>query len=350
MSFDYLTEFADLPEAIMPKKLPTPKPLVSFIVINWKSEGVTAECVASLQGLKTSEAFEMIVFDNESTSSSLKELQKLPVTLLRSTKNLGFGGAINQAAKQATGAYIALINNDAVLDEAWLTKGLAAIHNTGNVALVGGAEFFWDGAKRQRKNLYSIPFVSSQSLLVQQSREQQPTGAVPYVTASNVLINKKAFDQVGGFDPSYFMYYEDMDLCAKLINAGYAVHYCNEMAIWHRINYSSNRNSGAKYFNIFKNRFTVIAKFFPDNAWKQRIIQNALKDLVTSSILALAGLFLGFIGVVERDKATIHYARIRAAAWALARLPRLTTTRAKHIRSFGDNDAFYALLRKADQR
>lgn len=322
------------------------KPLASFIVINWKSEDITAGCVRNIRTLKTKEQIEIIIIDNQSTKSSVAELTKLGAKLITSDVNLGFGGAINKAAKEADGQYLAFVNNDAVLDKNWLTEGLRCFGSSDKIVAAGGVEYLWDGKERIKNELYSIPVVSTKTVLVQQSKQSLPTQEVPYTTASNMIIKKTAFNEVGGFDADYFTYYEDMDLCARLINARHKVYYCAEMIAWHRINFSSNRNKYLKYSFIFKNRFRIIAKFYPKELWGKVVTKNILWDIFVSPFFMLMAAILSFAKPRYREKISLYYARFKASLWALRNINMLKSIRKQYHLEAATTGHFYHTIAK----
>jgi GT2 family glycosyltransferase len=319
------------------------KPLVSFLLVNWRGEDVTAQAVDSITELKTTHPYEIIIFDNESTAQSLEALKQLPATILKSTTNLGFGEATNRSASTAQGEYLALINNDSVVDAGWLDTALALMKSK-EVGLVGGCELFWHQDSAQPPQLYSIPVVNPRNLLVQQCRDAVPSQPAPYVTASNVLIRTTAFKQVTGFDPDFFMYYEDMDLCAKIINSHYTIRYSAELKIRHRINYSSNRHPYSKYFLIFRNRYRIAAKYYPESLWKGFIWRNAITDLVRSPVLTAIGVVISLVKPKFWEKVVLHAARTAAAWETLGQFRRLTAMRRRHHRQFGDDENYYRLI------
>ena len=119
--------------------------LASIVVLNWKDEVATARCVASVRQLEGVEDCEIIVVDNESTEASRRALAGLgDLRILPLDNNRGFAGGMNAALDIARGAHIALLNNDLVVDPAWLNEGLRVFRDP-TAGIVGGASLEWDG-------------------------------------------------------------------------------------------------------------------------------------------------------------------------------------------------------------
>lgn len=291
-------------------------PLISFIIVNWRAEAETVKCVESILMQNTNHTHEIIIFDNESTRESLSILENLG-TVVSSNENLGFGVAINKAAELARGNYIALINNDAVVDEEWANAAVSAINKEG-AGIVGGIEYLWDGGPKTSDKHYGIPQIKKRTLLIKQSTD---TGIADkqtvYVTASNVLIRTDLFRQAGGFDGSFFTYYEDLDLCAKILNLGYKVIFVPKMKIWHKNNFSSNRNKRKKYFYIMCNRYKIAGKYFPNNSWRKFLATNLLRDIFRPAILLPLAYLLSISNKKFEDKIQIQLGTLEAAIWVI---------------------------------
>lgn len=291
-------------------------PLISFIVVNWRAEAETARCIDSINLQDTSFPYEVIIFDNESTDDSLSRLSGLG-KVFSSKENLGFGVAVNKAANQAKGKYIALINNDAVVDKEWSNAAVAAIEKE-KVGIVGGTEYLWDGGRKTSDRHYGIPQIKKRTLLIKQSTD---TGLADkqtaYVTASNVLIRAELFAKVGGFDASFFTYYEDLDLCAKILNLGHKVIFVPKMKIWHKNNFSSNRNKRKKYFYIMSNRYKIAGKYFPNKSWRKFLAINLLRDVFRPAIFLPLSYLLSAMNKKFEDKVQVQLGTLDAAIWVI---------------------------------
>jgi len=220
-------------------------PLVSIIIINYNGKNYLADCLKSL--LKTNyPQLEIIVVDNNSTDGSVEYLLDLgfryqapgsskskvrnqksknrnlkPETrnliLIRNNQNLGFAKANNQAVKIAKGEKLVFLNSDTLVEKNWL-KNLVKFSLKKKKILVQPKILRWP-----QKNIidnvggiYRFPGFGLGRGREQIDRGQfdQPTQA-DYVNGTCFLIDKKFFNQLGGFDETYFLHYEDVDLCLR---------------------------------------------------------------------------------------------------------------------------------------
>jgi len=225
------------------------KEKVSFIVVNWNGRKTIKECLDSILG-QTYGNREIIFVDNHSTDGSL-ELVKDGYDLDRLiglNRNHGYAEANNLGFEQATGEYIALVNNDTVLERYWLEKAIHVFHREGNESVgsvatkiinyhqrdvidTAGAEHLGFGAGWDYKGL---PVDSSE---VNKSKE------VFGACASAALYRKRILDQIGLFDPEYFIYFEDTDLSFRLRLFGYSCIYEPEAVCFHHGGVKEDKDS-----------------------------------------------------------------------------------------------------------
>lgn len=221
----------------------------SFIVVNWNGKDTIEECLDSILA-QTYKNHEIIFVDNHSEDGSaelVKEKYDIDKLILLD-KNYGYAEANNIGYSKAEGKYIALVNNDAVLDKNWLEKAIDVFQkneykNAGSVATkniyyhqrniidTAGVEYFGFGAGWDYKGL---PADSSE---VNQRKE------VFGACATAALYRKKIIDELGLFDPRYFIYFEDTELAFKLRLFGYTCIYEPEAVCYHHGGVKRKKNS-----------------------------------------------------------------------------------------------------------
>jgi GT2 family glycosyltransferase len=204
---------------------------VSVIVLDIDGGDMLRACLDSIAA-QTLPAREVIVFDNGSRTPVAERIAfRHGLHIFRSETNLGFAGGNNAAYRQASGDYIALINNDVILDRDWLATVAAALDADPKLAAVqtilrrdettidGAGIDISDGTFRQ------IRYVGSRESGVGVKRDsptpdtRHPTPAWG-VSATAALYRREALGDTI-FDETLFAYYEDVDLCARLHDAGW---------------------------------------------------------------------------------------------------------------------------------
>jgi N-acetylglucosaminyl-diphospho-decaprenol L-rhamnosyltransferase len=231
---------------------------LSIVIVTYNSAGVLEGCCASLdQHLREAE---VIVVDNASTDETRQlcgELER--VTLIAGERNEGFGRACNRGAEAARGSHLLFLNPD-VRVTAVDRGGLAALQQESPFGLVapvlehgmsgGSMDEHWSrdllrhvlGPLRPRE----LPAVGR---VVSRRSGWWPAGAV-------LLVDREEFRRLGGFDPRYFLYYEDIDLARRYRATGLPVRLTQSLRARHEGGTSS---SGAQSGSAIRNGWSYLS-------------------------------------------------------------------------------------------
>jgi GT2 family glycosyltransferase len=204
-------------------------------------------CLASLAA-SVQPATAIVVVENGSTDDAAKRAQAAwpGIEFLMYARNLGFGGACNRGIQRALELghdFVFLLNQDAMVEPDTLRRVLDLAMAHPRAAIVGsktlsttrgpdGAPFLlYNGAWRRCLPLWQrIPGVNRSSRDASNVPRQ-----VDYVWGHGMLIRSEALRALGGFDPQYFMYYEDIDLCITMKRAGWEIWCDSRTFMWHDI-------------------------------------------------------------------------------------------------------------------
>jgi N-acetylglucosaminyl-diphospho-decaprenol L-rhamnosyltransferase len=190
------------------------------------------------------------VIDN---SSALDGLDRRPAsgedwTWVLAEQNLGFGAACNRAAQITASDYLLFLNADVVLDEQACAQLRSAAEGTSSVGVVGPRIYGADGSiELSARGFPTIAtgLLGRSSLLTKafSGINRTPAGVsaalgsgtrVDWVSGACMLVRRQAFEQVGGFDENYWMYWEDADLCRRLKDRGWEAMFCPGAEAHHR--------------------------------------------------------------------------------------------------------------------
>ncbi len=207
-------------------------PSLSILIVNYNSGSYALECIHSVFRQENL-ALQVIVVDNASQDNSTNELKEAfgqKITLIESKENLGFACANNLAATQATSDYLLLLNPDTVISE---PLGLAYLVDF----LIQHPEMGMVGPmiEEPRKGKTVLPrfrYPSSSSLKYTQKFKKLP-GDIAWILGACMLIKRSVYEDISGFDPDYFLYGEDADICLRLRLHGYQIGYCDAVHIKH---------------------------------------------------------------------------------------------------------------------
>jgi len=208
---------------------------LSIIIINYKTPQLTCRCIESvLQGGLND--MEILVVDNASNDGS-KEIITAAypmVKWIQNKNNEGFGRANNLGILNATGRFVLLLNSDMIVPEGVLEACLAEMGNRPNVGVLGCKLVNEDGSFQ--KSTYSVArFRDLLDLnLVFNNLVKTARHRIEAVQGSFMLMLRSVMDEVGGFDPDFFMYSEELDLCRRIAKKGYKIHYFDKVSAVHK--------------------------------------------------------------------------------------------------------------------
>ncbi len=229
--------------------------MISFVVVSYNSEKYIRDCLNHILAVNDM-PHEVIVVDNNSSDATRQIIKsEFPsIRLIESEVNRGFSYGVNRGVKSAKGDLIFLMNPDAVI----LTPGVRAIRDyfsEDHVSVLGpkvvnSGDYSRQFSARRFPTLKTGIFNKSSiftSLVPNNkfSREYlnpiiddslpQP---VDWVSGCAMIIKKDIFHLIGGFDERFFVFYEDIDFCRRVRDAGYEIMYDPEVVVAHEIGIS----------------------------------------------------------------------------------------------------------------
>ena len=216
---------------------------VTAVIVNYNSGPWLERCIRALRGKRaTTPAVEIV--DNDSDDDSIARLPELPaLRVRRSPRNLGFARGVNTAARAVKTEYLLIINPDCLLVPEALTILIADLDAHPQAGMVSGRIFDMSGNEQRgsRRVLPTRVRVLNEALGrsrddgVDRTHLPAPNVAteVEAVSGACMLLRRQAFLAVGGFDKHYPMHFEDLDLMARLGEAGWTVRLLPDVAVSH---------------------------------------------------------------------------------------------------------------------
>lgn len=220
----------------LPDKQPTP---IGVVIINHNTRDLLRACVKSVQ---MEAPCQLIVVDNASDDGSANMMRsEFPeVTLIANAVNRGYGTAANQAVARCRAPYALLVNSDTHLQPGSLHALSCYLDLHPKAAAVGPRLLGANGSLQPS----CFPFPSPLHLLVEETGLGRLIGKIPFlrehylrtwshgysrivpwVMGAALAIRREVFEAVNGFDESFFMYFEEVDLCYRLRKCGWTIHY-----------------------------------------------------------------------------------------------------------------------------
>lgn len=206
---------------------------LSIIIVSFNTKDLLGRCLESLLMTSAKET-EIIVVDNASTDGSVEFVEKRykDIKILRNKENLGFAKANNQGLRQAKGKYCLLLNSDTEVKPDALSNLVEFAENNPQAGIVGAKLLNPDASIQP--SIYHLPTLwrAIKEFWLGKKGEYEKyalTGTdrvkVEALTGAAMIIPRKTIEKVGLLDERYFMYFEDLDFCRRVKNAGYKVYY-----------------------------------------------------------------------------------------------------------------------------
>ena len=192
---------------------------------------VSHNSAADLEGLLECESLRqaftrLILVDNASTDGSPEMAERAGVEVVRQAGNSGFAAAVNEGVSRTSDSLVAVLNPDIRFEADGVAERLAEHFVKPHVGLVAPALVLPDGTLQDSAREVPTPL----DLLLRRWRRKDhgsvsPAIAsdVPWVVGACIVLRRSAFDEVGGFDRRFLLYFEDVDLCVRLRDRGWNV-------------------------------------------------------------------------------------------------------------------------------
>ena len=234
---------------------------ISVVIVNYNSIDYLEQCIASIKVANSTFKYEIIIVDNHSSDSpSFEFINRYEnVRLIRLDENLGFAKANNIGVAQTNGKYILILNPDTLLDENTLEVMYEYMENHTEVGLAGCKVLNSDGTFQLAcRRGFPTPWVSFTRLFGLQKlfpksrtfarynqtfRPINETYYLDSVIGAFMFVRRSVWDEVSGFDETYFMYGEDIDLCYRISKYGWKIAYVSTTSIIHFKGVSTRRSS-----------------------------------------------------------------------------------------------------------
>lgn len=249
-----------------------PLPTVSVIVLNYNGKHHLETCLPSLLELRyPKDILELIVVDNGSTDGSLEYVEEhFPtVRIVRNPENYGFAKGNNIGAQQASGRYVAFLNNDSRVDPAWVAELVKPLAGPGIVCCASKI-LSWDGQRvdfvGSKLNFYGYGFqIDYGAPYVEELYNEEKL--LPAACGGAMLIDRNVFLDCGGFDEDFFAYFEDIDLGWRLWVLGYSVVFAPRAIAYHKHHGTSGFIPEHRLRVIFERNslFTLFKNYEQDN-------------------------------------------------------------------------------------
>jgi GT2 family glycosyltransferase len=254
---------------------------MAIAVVSFNTRVLLDACLASVAAAGPAET---VVVDNGSTDGSIELVRErhADVKLIVCERNRGYGAAANRAIAACGSAHVLLLNSDTVLAADALPALESYLVDHPRAAVVGPRLVYPDGTLQRstypnpsvadtllgETGLHlltsRVPYLRDRSL---RTWRHDVARAVPWVLGAALALRREAFEAVGGFDESFFLYGEEVDLCRRLAVAGYETHFAPVTTVVHVGGASTGqRLGGGRREYVVSKRRNLVAHQGPGTA------------------------------------------------------------------------------------
>lgn len=299
----------------------SPLPM-SVVVVSFNTRELLERC---LRSVIAAAPVETVVIDNGSTDGSIELVRDVfsACRLIVAERNHGYGGAANEGISACSAPAVLLLNSDTILAPDAVSALGGYLAKNPRVAVVGPRLVNGDGSLQ--RSAYAYPsiadlFIAETGLHLLMGRipvlqerfyrtwSHTANRCVPWVLGAALAIRRSAFETVGGFDPGYFMYGEEVDLCRRLETAGFETHYAPITTVVHLGGASTDKRPVAMRRELVLSRNRYLRRHGSPGSLARRLV--ALRAIVAVQMARDAILYL-----VARDQDRRTRLRSSARNW-----------------------------------
>lgn len=245
----------------------------SFVIVNWNTQALLLDCIASIFATIHDATYEVIVVDNGSHDGSPDAVRGRfgdRVRLIGNAENRGFARANNQALRLAQGAYIVLLNSDTVLREGAIRELVRFLDAHPSAAIAGPAMV--DEHGRLQNSFDNFPSLATELLNKSLLRLLFPgryagkaaRGGEPFpvdsLIGACIVVRRTAIEQVGLLDEDYFFFLEETDWCLRMRRAGWDVYHVPSACIVHLQGRSKQRRPALAWIEYYRSLYLFFKK------------------------------------------------------------------------------------------
>ncbi len=285
--------------------------MVTIIIVNWNGQKYLSGCLNSLKN-QVYQDFEIVMVDNGSVDGSIKFVQKhFPeVKIVQMPKNVGYSAGMNAGMERSESKYVIALNNDTTVEPYWLREivqmaesnqkigscqpKILQMKNKKIIDTVGLA-LNWEG------DAYQLGFQETD--IGQYGLSKEVLGAC----SASVLYRRSALEQIGGFDPDFFAYYEDVDVALRLRKAGWKCMFVPSAVVYHYGSATAGVDSPLKTYLLERNKYYYKIKNQSNRILLRFIVMQPKKVAKKVFRLVKNNDFSLLISVVKGDLAGLNF-------------------------------------------
>lgn len=275
---------------------------LGVIILNWNGVRLLKEFLPEAARQTISDDCDLIVADNGSTDSSVEWVRaNCPdVKLVCLDRNYGFAEGYNIAIDRCEYPFITLLNSDVLVTPGWWRPVLRFMEENPTAGAVQPKilsykernKFEYAGAAGGYLDALGYPYCRGRLFdFVEEDRGQYDGAPVDVTWASGacLTVRRDVYRKLGGLDAAFFAHMEEIDLCCRMIGAGYRVCAISDSAVYHVGGASLNQGNPQKTYLNFRNNLLLLHKNLPAKKGRRKIFLRRLADTLAFGMFIMKG-------------------------------------------------------------
>lgn len=274
---------------------------VAVIILNWNGEKLLREFLPSVVKNSNPRLGKVIVVDNHSTDGSWKCLEReFPdVERIAFDENYGFAGGYNRAIADRKEEFVVLLNSDVEVAEGWLEPLVEVLEGNERVVAVqpkvlayrDKGRFEYAGACGGYIDRLGFPFCRGRIMDCTEldSGQYDDEAEIFWATGAALCIRREAYLEAGGLDEAFFAHMEEIDLCWRLKNEGWALRVVPRSRVYHLGGGSLPMNHPRKLFLNYRNNLLMLYKNLTPAIGRRVLFVRFWMDMLAAGLFLVKG-------------------------------------------------------------
>lgn len=275
---------------------------LGVIILNWNGRKLLEQFLPSAVKYTVGDEADLIVADNGSSDGSVEWItENFPqVKIIRFDRNHGFALGYNLAIEQSDYPYIVLLNSDVEVTEGWWQPMLRFMEDHPEVGAIqpkirswhNKRMFEYAGAAGGYLDNLGYPYCRGRLFDCVEDDHGQYDGPpvdVAWASGACLMTRRDIYLKLGGLDPDFFAHMEEIDLCCRILNAGFRVCAGSDSKVYHVGGASLNQGNPQKTYLNFRNNLLLLHKNLPKKTGRRKLIIRRLADTLAFAMFLLKG-------------------------------------------------------------
>ena len=284
---------------------------IGIVVINWNGLELLKKYLKVL--IQNSVNHNIYLIDNNSEDESVSYVSSnhSEVNIIKLDKNYGFAEGYNRGIQKVKEEIICIINNDVEVTKDWLKPIVKKFNNYPDLIIqpkildINKKTYFeYAGAAGGYIDKYGYPYCRGRIFeTIEEDKNQYKDEEIFWSSGACMFLSKKIFNELGGFDKSFFAHMEEIDFCWRAFNHGYKTHLVSTSKIYH-LGAATIKKDSKKTFLNYRNSLLMLTKNLPLKSLLNTLLIRLIMDILSSLRFILSGKIYHFMSIY---KAHLHY-------------------------------------------